>query len=551
MPTTTALNMQKTEREQNDSNTVTVAAAPKSWNVTNNTKVDLVAIDAFLSDPASTDELYQRSLKLLSASNNKQVVKAGTSETFSLSDPHTDSSGNTEAYSVIIARADTLLPVKIVDLSAGLDAGSFPDTTVTADDADRMKLAETFVQSVIAFPSSKMTVDYANVLANPDDQKIAAFFTSYPDYKDINLEMTTAVQTYYNRYGFVWAGYASKKTYYLYISDETNKKQVGTITISNQAVTPVTNLDAMAGLTAVYMDINRRKTDLQFSNGQFSENADSNTPKFCFQGLFVQKSRITGVDTDNTLMPVLYGVMNNDEVFGYNNGNEDEDKSVINELVDALGTHGWLKFSALCAGALAVLMGLGVAAYFITRRIKTGRWSKFTPEEIARLNEMKVAKILERMVAADVKIPADLNKSLSDIKVEADLNLLTETKSRMKRILQKQRAACDTLKSYKRTNELEKAWHDANDIVEHQIDWVPVEQIPEKMDAWTKLIDKNGTLIKDSYDSFGSEIKGRDLGIITEARATSSRLIGEVKTREEIRRELLDDAIPKLEIIEE
>lgn len=45
----------KTEREQKGSNTVTVAAASKSWNAANNTKVDLVVIDAFLSDPASTN----------------------------------------------------------------------------------------------------------------------------------------------------------------------------------------------------------------------------------------------------------------------------------------------------------------------------------------------------------------------------------------------------------------------------------------------------------------------------------------------------------------
>ena len=513
----------------------------KTWQITNSTDASLVIIDAFLSDPASTNEFYQRSLQLLSTTDGLRFIKSGETKTIALDEVHTGTDGNAMDYTIIIARADNLFPVKIFELSVSQD--SFSDTTVTTDDVKLLRQAEAFQQTILAFPTSNRTTAWANVLKNPDEQKVQAFFQSNPEYAALNLEIVTAVQTYYSRYCFAWAGYAATKLYYLYTSDGTIKKYVGSVTINNKTVAPITNLDVPDGFTVTYTDFNHRNTKLYYSNGQFSENVVSSAPAICLSGLFMLKSSITGNSSDNTLTAVLFGILNKTEVFGY----EQKDSTNPDEsLFSPQSLKGRLVLSGMLVSALFALGALAVGGYYIFKFVKKALQPPLTPEQIERLNTDKVTKILERMVDAGVRVPEDLTRSLADIKAEANKNLLADNREKIDRILQKQYKESVVMLEYGSTSALQSAFE--------TIEWdrsrikyiVDPKDMAEQIDSFRQNITKNAKVLAGRSSSISKKLTLSETQIISDAKAIADSSVRGVDTNEDIRKDLDNDEVPEL-----
>lgn len=537
------------------SNSAKVAATSKTWDVTNSTATDLVVIDAFLSDPTSTDELYQRSLGLLSATDGQQLIKAGETKTISLSEAHTGSDSATVDYTVIIARADNLFPVKIVDLPASDDNENFSATTVLTADASGMKKAETFQQAISAFPSSDMATRFNNVLSNPDEQKIAAFFKGYPQYSAINLDMVTAVQTYYNRYGFVWAGYAGSKTYYLYTSDETKNTALGSISVHNQTIAPVINLEAPAGFTISYTDAKGATTPLYYSNGQITDDASSSTPRICLQGLFTLKSQLTGRDTDNQITTVLYGVINDTEVFGYNLSSSSVSELPtfkasalpdVNTLLHPQDVAGWLKLGTLLVGALAAVGVLAVSAYFIIKAIKNSL--NPSPEEIRRRARERAQKIVDKMdpeLKRKLRIPDDLSTATSDIKKQVSENLLKDSRRKMGDIMNKQLDTCKRLYEYGNTPAIAEVLSNTKYNLDVLPEAYPTElDLGQKMSGFMDDIANNSKLLSERVKTLGKTVSKANADAISEAKRTADDLTKRVTENEKIRESFEENEIP-------
>ena len=85
----------------------------------------------------------------------------------------------------------------------------------------------------------------------------------------------------------------------------------------------------MPGFTFTYTDANNNSKPLYFANGQFVDNLNSDVPAICLSGLFTLKSTLTKVSTDNTIIPILIGTVNGDQVIGY------EDKMTKNSDDDS------------------------------------------------------------------------------------------------------------------------------------------------------------------------------------------------------------------------
>lgn len=544
MSTTTTHKASKKSHKKARDGSVSILSA--GWNVTNNAGLDLVVIDAFQNDPTSASQLYQSPLRLLSTTDGKQALKAGETKAITLSEPHTDADGNVVDYTIVIARADNLFPVKIVDLSSG--AESYDDCIVTTSNVQQLKLAEQFVQTIMAFPSSQLASDFAEAITDGDDAVIAAFFSSNKPYTSINLEAVVAVQSYYNQYAFVWAGYNSTQSYSLYTTDGiSTKKNLGTVTFDNSTVAPLTNLDAPVGFTVTYMDANHRKTVLHYANGQFSEDVNSTTPKICLQGLFLLRSGLTGNEADNQLMPVLYGVVNGAQTFGYTDGTPKlmaaavSIPSSIKDFFTPQSLGGWLKLCGAIVGALALIAGFGVAIYIYKRRSAAR-----TLAELQQRTRETLIKNLDRMKAAGIEVPTDLNKALNDIKAEANLNLLTDNKAKLTDSLNRQLAMTEKLLKYGNSPEVQKT----DLAIENDLRFGPGKLEPadlaNRIDYYNGRIKANADVIERRLENLGDKVSAQDHLLISNEKEAVSWNRDIVDTNEKIREDLLEDRLPEI-----
>ncbi len=516
----------------------------KNWNITNNTDADVVVISAYTDDDQSVEQLYERSLKVLETTDGQMAIKAGTAATIAL---------DAATYTIIIARADNLFPVKILALFVSGDGENFPATTVTVADADLMKKAETFQQTIMAFPTSDMTTDFATVLSNPDEQAITAFFEAYPQYGAITLDMVTAVQTYYYRYGFVWADYTADKSYYVYTSDGIQNAPLGHISITNRPVVPVTNPEVPAGFTISYTDVKGIRTMLYYTNGQFTDDVASSSPRICLQGFFILKSQLTSQETDNILIPALYGIIDDTEVFGYSKTDvfsKDAASTGVNALLYPQDTKGWLEFGALLVCVLAELAVIAIGAYVVITAIKSHL--NPSPEEVRRRAREKAQEIVDRLDPAlkrKLRIPDDLNTIRPELKEQVSKNLLKNSQAKMVEAFTRQMDVCKRLLEYGNTTALEQAYALAENNRESLRDFFADSFDKEYMSGLVEDIGTNAKILNDRVKVLGKKLSTANAEAITESERMADHLTTRIVENEKIRETLQEDQIP--EIIEE
>src|SRR5262249_24800119 len=133
------------------------------------------------------------------------------------------------------------------------NVGFYDDVTLPAlTTPTAMDQTVSFYQSISAYPDSTLASNYAtamdnlsksqedNVDVNGAEKAVADFFANTISYKKVTMSTIVALEGYYNRLPFVWAGYADTATYYLYSSDGTTTNFVGALSMSKSGAIDIT-----------------------------------------------------------------------------------------------------------------------------------------------------------------------------------------------------------------------------------------------------------------------------------------------------------------------
>ena len=520
----------------------------KSWGITNNTDIDIVVINAFSANDDDTTELYAQTLQTLADSNGKKVISKKASGTFSLD-------ADQLVNNLIIARADTLSPLKVIDEP---DTGATMPiaVSVTSADVDAAGQAEKFQQYIVAFPSSDLATGYAAALDDNDPAAIQHFFPAQKGYEQVTLSMAVAFQTYYDRFPFVYAAYQKVHSYYLYASDGTANTYMGSVELSNSNTAPLDTADALGKFRATFTNSTETTdTRLSWSNGQFANNADN--PSICLRGLFVQRSMLTKVETDSGLMATLGGTVDGKEILAYDQQIHKNKQGIYADL-DALvhpdSTLGYVKLVGACLATLAGLIVLVVVAKKIADRI---RKSRLTPEEIRaqkleliRKNRAEVERIVKKM-NPNAQLPEDVRVSLAAQKERVTDWLIEQQRLGLLDTIEKQQIYHDEILDHANNpRELQKV----TDNIERVYENLPLapnrralepklKELIDLVKANTKILDNTMSGIKYKFDV---ETKKT----ITEAKARIDLVTKHMDANEADRERIADDEVPDVDIVE-
>ena len=268
---------------------------------------------------------------------------------------------------------------------------------------------------------------------------------------------------------------------------------------------------------------------------------------------------MTGKDTDNQITTVLYGAINDTEVFGYNLKSSSVSSVSafeavvipdVNTLLHPQDVWGWLKLSGLLVGALAAVGVLMVSAFFVIKAIRRGL--NPSPEDIRRRNRQKAQEIVNKMdpeLKRKLRIPDDLSMATGDIKKKASENLLKDSKRKMGDIMNKQLDTCKRLNEYGNTGALEEVLSKTKHNLEVLGESDPGMFLEERMSGFIHDVTNNSRLLNERVGTLGKRISKGNADAISDAKRTADDLTNRVTENEKIRETFEEDEIP--EIIEE
>ena len=536
-----------------------VSLAETRWELTNNSGLDIVVIDAYAPDSSSARQLYEQQLTVLKLVDDGAVaIKNNNTQAVALPEVHQDKNGNLLDYTLILANAKTLFPVQVVELSGQENPPSFPALAVTAADVAGMKQADMFVKTIQAYPSSDLALAYAKLLTDPngDEETINAFFRQNESYQTVTLSKVVAVQTYYSRFPFAWADYKNAKTLYLYTSDGTTNKFVGSVALENQTIAPASVPAALDGFTATFITTNGAdSTLLYYADGQFVDDVAAETPAYCLRGLFTLRSDLTGVATDNSFMPVLTGVVNGVAVFSYDQKqtrDQNGDYSGLDVLHHPEDTRAWLGLLGLLAvcGVGFVLLAITIKYVYALAKLQA-----MTPAELAaerqRIETAEKARyqaVLEKARTTDrnIVLPDDINLSLAQAKQAAEQRLLESSTSKIMDLYIQQDAIYQKVADLTSNSSMQKVAENLGDI----FDRITYEGRPYYYDKMDTLIDTfkyNSVTLDSVVKANAKNLSVAEKQIIETAQSTSKTVLDMMDTNEEYRQEIRENDLPEIE----
>ncbi|WP_221391583.1 hypothetical protein [Dyadobacter sp. NIV53] len=441
----------------------TTPALNKNLSITNSSSVAVTMLDGVGTD--DTQMAYEQGLTQFTTTGGQKSIPAKGTGTIVLDDTH-DNAGTptyTKAYSIIYAEPSNLFPVKIKGSLLAFKTQDYAPVTVTDDDVTVMTQTEQFLQTLMANPTSTLAQNYATALqaaqdaANSDtdvDDAVTTFFASTNGFQKVTLDAITTVSTYYKTYPFVWAAYQATKTLYFYTSDGSTVSYSGSFTITTPAAASVDK--SLPGFTFSFTDANNVTKPLFFVNGQFVDDKTSDVPAICLSGLFALKSTITKVSTDNAIIPILTGTINNAKVLGYETkATQDSDGnwSGLYSLLHPTNAAGYL---ALFSTFIGLIMGVemiekyakGIKDKFIeTKDMLAEKLGLNGPEDVTltpeQVTEAKTEAKAEVGPAAELKqkqlekidpeakLPADPVQAMKDTQPQVQEQLKQEKKAEM------------------------------------------------------------------------------------------------------------------------
>ena len=315
----------------------------KLCDITNNAAFDILVLDAYSEVTKPVQEVFEQTLKILPADGtNDTFIKATSTGKVMLDDKHKNDNGDsvdTTGYELIIAKADCLYPIKATHSTRAKDKTSgnyyYPGVTIVAEegaDTDKtknsdyvnMQSAEKFLQNIMAYPSYDLAKDYQaacdnamNATSDDDTDYIGDFFATTVSYKKVDLNMVTAVTTYYEQFPYIWTNYHGGKTYYLYSSDSGVIAYQGSLEVTVATDVPAKTDKTLPGFSFKFTDAKDNVTTMHFNKGKFVDNLDLDIPGICFSGSFSLKSDLTNVAADNGIIAVIMGRIGSVKVIGF------------------------------------------------------------------------------------------------------------------------------------------------------------------------------------------------------------------------------------------
>lgn len=452
--------------------------------VTNNSGVDVMVLSG--STTTKTDQVYEQTLKIVPAGNENVITTAGTG-TIVLNDTHVDKNGVPDQpntlYDLIMVKSGNLFPVKLIQatLSYGIER-SFSPITISADDAKNMTLAETFWQTIMAFPTVKLSTDFAAASkAATDtptsdtkiDATVNAFFKTTQKYQSLTNDMVVAIHTYYKTYPYVWAGYGTSKTYYLYNSDGSKVTYAGSVELKMPATTTASIDKNLPGVTITYTNASNKQINLYYNNGLFVDDLSADIPTVSLKGLFTLKSTLTKVPADNAVIAVLCGTVNsNQTVLGYNEKLKPNPDGSWSGMYTMLHPKDGMGYLQLFMAAMGVTMGIevlvkGVKALknrFKKQKVEEDGGVDPSPTEIdqikAEWGDMKALilesnqKLLDKMNDGQ-KVAEDMNASISELQQKITDRFNEDQRTSLTDSLNNEGKLLDNAGQYQVTNEMQ------------------------------------------------------------------------------------------------
>ena len=511
----------------------------KTFTLTNNSDSDVVVIETLNNPDLPLLQIYELSLNTLKTTGDKTIIKSKEQGIFSL-----DESFDETSNEIIIAKADSLFPVKYQSLSTDSQSQNYSPVTVTNDNATAMLLAEKFVKTITAFPTSDLSKEFSAALSDTDVTKVNTFFESNQDYKTLTLDMVVAVQTYYSQYSFGWANYKAKMKYHVYTSDGTKNTGLGTVTITNKLTSPLSVDKPTPGCSASFTT-DDKTTQLYFSQGQFVSDINSDAPAICLQGSFILKSQFTKDDNDDTLISILSGTVNNNDVMAME---EDLDKNGddkwydMNVLLHPQNTKGWL---ILIGGIIGAIVVVGILAK--TAKMAFDAIRKNKPVERLSANEKLRAdmqKVYDKL-GKKTKLPDDIDARWNDLKKNAINLLLTQQKQALLDVNNRQGEYLNELLGISNSDDVQLALGNVGEIY-NTIFETNAADLPRAMEQLTQDIKATSTTIDGLRKKYNSKIKSEEKKALDNSRNAIERITSEIGNGEELRKELESDEVPEI-----
>ena len=457
--------------------------------VTNTSATDVVVLNAYSDDTTPPLEIFEQTLDPLPLQEGGESVKAGGTGTLTLDKTHVNDAGDTvptTSYSLIIAKADCLFPLKSTHSSQARNSTTkyFPGIAATDADYANMQLAEHFQQTIRAYPSSQLAkdfyaaIDHSDKAADDDDTDYTGdFFAATQGFQKVDFVMNIAITTYYEQFPYVWAGYQGSKTYYMYSSDGTSVTYAGSFQIKVPVTVPANPDPTLPGFTLTFTDAGNVAKTLYYSNGQFVDDHLAAFPGICLTGTFCVKSDLTKVATDDMIIPVLVGTVYGAKAVGF-----DEKQTVTNasgsdtwsgtyDLLHPQNVMDWINLLLSGVGVFAGFKILTGGIEYMKNRLEKKKSEKpddsdLTPDELQALKGEKEGYKTEMKndyrqrldkIDKNLELPDDMNAAMDDYGEKLVERLNGDLKSSLDDTLQENSDFVESILDYGNTPGVERA----------------------------------------------------------------------------------------------
>lgn len=338
----------------------------KNCQVTNQTSSDAAVIIPTTSQDGSNDSsiaVYDQNLEILTTLEGGTVIKVGQSGTVVLdqyyNDPTTGQKTYSLVYNLLISSSSWYYPMANIGLMQNIfvTPPNFTPQTATTAEQKSIANADLFYQTIQAYPTSQLATDYqtamsgtiksassqangsANSTANASDtitQNVNAFFQGTKQFQNVTLASLVAVESYYDKFPFIWAQYKST-TYYLYSSDSKTTSFVGQLalvqpskldlTLPNGGYTcTFTPAKDSSNLNSVDVDPSQA-LKLTYSGGVFVNDVNVDIPTVALKGIFQLKRLFTQKPADTQILPVITGSVEGATCVGFDQPQLESDTS--------------------------------------------------------------------------------------------------------------------------------------------------------------------------------------------------------------------------------
>lgn len=429
------------------------AADANSIAITNNAAVPVITLDSY--DPSTTPSGAQ--VYGLPLTVRGTTIAAGATENVPL-DP------TRMIYDLISARPADLFPIQNTGVEQDIMSGNYDPMTVAATSAANMVLAMQFALDLMVYPSAPMAVQYTAMLNNAMsatssdgiDSAASTFFSQFPTYQTLTIDMVVTAQSYISAFAYVWAGFStstspisfssfnSSCTYYLYSagtaaagSSTAAPVAQGTVTFTKNpsAPTPADPTDPCGGYTIQFVPTSGAAVNLTYLGGQFVSD-DSGFPAIALQGSFVLKSAFTNSTSDGFPIPLLTGQAYNIQVMGttfqqtgsssQQNGSSSNDGS-FTAFFDPSTFQGWVEMVSTVLGLLMGAQWVASGIGWFCKKIK-GSPSEFETMQAQFSETLNNALAKQTAILEKLKLPSTEVPQPSQL-AQTQTNIQTQTEN--------------------------------------------------------------------------------------------------------------------------